>query len=740
MKKVFMIDHPKCMDIRISGGKARTIHKMRKKFANLFPNAFIIPSDTEIDDSLLPDIAAAMRKLGSDRFAVRSSASLEDMCNFSFAGQFLTELDVCSAEEILISAQRVRNSMYREQVLSYMSDHGISRSDLRMAVLCMPMVADEEEDSISGVIFTADPESTESNICISAVPGLGEKEVAGRVNPEIAVMRAGNNEFECIRHRPYDGRTDFLLNREMRIMLSEYAKKTEKYLQEITGKLYSTDIEYCIQNEKIHFVQIRPDTGRRKDTQCDDLFDKNAQQSETKSNKRNKQPIKSDVESKIIIRAGQTAVDNGIVSGMLRYCRILEDATNLKEGEIVFCEQTSNMWDGIKQTKKAAAIGTGSGSCNSHISILAREYSIPCVVGIGEKNMAILEKYDKKTITVDTVYGTIFDGAISEDAIVGIRSEEMDSDLYADNFKYFYHAVQNENKVYTDVNGSEWIGMPAERTDAVLNQIHRKSCYFISERFGLNKASNRIRNGIFEVRLVDIYRWYIDIRSFSPEKLSHVLDLWDSIIKKYLDCSETFTDGYIEKWILLYTQENAMINLSFLLEAVISEQFNEALAKRNLPEPYRSRIYHSVLPGTPLSWAQQAVVDYDTLLSLTDEERTEEKIKDYATRYQTDVKYSTVFNVIPPVQRIKAQIAKDNESGYKPSFILPEEEIYFPDDADFQVIFKNRMRAMRLKENSQYINLYGKYKMLEKIGNADMIDYQIRGHFPSSARKREISM
>ena len=171
VSKILMIDHPLCERIDIAGGKGSMVHQMRKKFPELFPNAFIIPCDAELTAELLPEIASCMQLLvGVEKYAVRSSALMEDMSQYSFAGQYVSVLNVSGAENVLAAARQVRDSIHTPLVQSYLKTRGIVGDTLNMSVLVMPMVGDEEH-TVSGVIFMSDVESGLPDIYSTASVG-----------------------------------------------------------------------------------------------------------------------------------------------------------------------------------------------------------------------------------------------------------------------------------------------------------------------------------------------------------------------------------------------------------------------------------------------------------------------------------------------------------------------------------------------------------------------------------------
>ena len=95
---------------------------------------------------------------------------MEDMSQYSFAGQYVSVLNVSGAENVLTAAQQVRDSIHSPLVQSYIKTRGIVADTFNMSVLVMPMVGDEEH-TVSGVIFMSDVESGLPDIYSTASVG-----------------------------------------------------------------------------------------------------------------------------------------------------------------------------------------------------------------------------------------------------------------------------------------------------------------------------------------------------------------------------------------------------------------------------------------------------------------------------------------------------------------------------------------------------------------------------------------
>ena len=135
------------------------------------------------------DLVEALRSLSSKRFAVRSSATSEDLESASFAGSFVTKLNV-TTDDVFTAVYQVWSSTFTERVKQYLSDRGLADqwSTLKMAVLIQPMVS----PVLSGVALSHPLGRPDSPyISVGVVRGLGEQLVSGEVTPQSFLLERG---------------------------------------------------------------------------------------------------------------------------------------------------------------------------------------------------------------------------------------------------------------------------------------------------------------------------------------------------------------------------------------------------------------------------------------------------------------------------------------------------------------------------------------------------------------------
>lgn len=195
---------------------------------------------------LRAELHAAVVALGEHGpFAVRSSATAEDLPTASFAGQQDTYLNVIGIDEIARHVVRCWASLFTERAVAYRVQHGFDHRRVRLAVVVQRMV----DASAAGVLFTADPATSNRTVSsIDAAFGLGEALVAGHVNPDLYRVRAGTIVEKHVRQsRP-------VLTDAQILELEQIGRTIEAHF----GR--PQDIEWCLAGDAFQIVQSRPIT------------------------------------------------------------------------------------------------------------------------------------------------------------------------------------------------------------------------------------------------------------------------------------------------------------------------------------------------------------------------------------------------------------------------------------------------------------------------------------------------
>ncbi len=224
-----------------------------------------------IPDQLQQAILAAWQKAGPDNsYAVRSSATAEDLPDASFAGQQDTFLNVRGADELLDKVRRCWISLFTDRAILYRIRNHFSHREVLLSVVVQQMVKPE----VSGILFTADPVSGHRHMAsIDASYGLGEALVAGLVNPDLYKVDKRTNQLIeiqigdkqlAIRPAPDGGtyqetiegsaRHEPVLTHAQAIELAQLGTRIETHY----GR--PQDIEWALADGRFHILQSRPIT------------------------------------------------------------------------------------------------------------------------------------------------------------------------------------------------------------------------------------------------------------------------------------------------------------------------------------------------------------------------------------------------------------------------------------------------------------------------------------------------
>lgn len=378
-----------------------------KKAGKEIRNAFL---KGKFPEELKVEIEKAYRQLGrkvkedNPLVAVRSSATLEDIENASFAGQQETYLGVKGIEEVLEKTKRCFASLYTNRAISYREDMGFSQLDVYLSVGVQYMV--RSDLACSGVMFTLDPNSGFRNVvCIEASYGLGEFIVQGKVIPDtyyvfkptlaIVSKELGEKKVKCVFKKGAKGtsskpvekkeRERYVLKDEEIKKLAEYAIAIERYYKR------PMDIEWAKDGltGNLYIVQARPETvhSAKKELVIENYVLKE--------------------KSRKLVEG--LAIGRKIGVGKINVIRNVKDIGRFQKGEILVTEMTNPDWEPIM--KIASGIVTEKGGITSHAAIVSRELGVPCIVG-AEKATSILKTGMNATLDCTSEKGIVWEGKL----------------------------------------------------------------------------------------------------------------------------------------------------------------------------------------------------------------------------------------------------------------------------------------------------------------------------------------
>ncbi|EJL94176.1 phosphoenolpyruvate synthase [Herbaspirillum sp. CF444] len=386
--------------------------------------------DTPFQPALEQQIKSFYDKLVADStsemsFAVRSSATAEDLPDASFAGQQETFLNVVGIDNVLEAMKHVFASLYNDRAISYRVHKGFTHAEVALSAGVQRMV--RSDVGAAGVMFTIDTESGFKDVVfITSSYGLGETVVQGAVNPDefyVHKPMLEQGKLPIIRRNigsklikmeftgeakagrsvktvdvPVELRNRYSLNDAEIVELAKYATIIEKHYER------PMDIEWGKDGRdgKLYILQARPETVK-------------SQQKATDAQQRFK--LKG---SSAVLATGR-AIGQKIGAGPVRVIRDASEMERVQPGDVLVADMTDPNWEPVM--KRAAAIVTNRGGRTCHAAIIARELGVPAVVGCGDAT-DILK--DGNLVTVSCAEGDegkIYDGLLETEITEVARGE-----------------------------------------------------------------------------------------------------------------------------------------------------------------------------------------------------------------------------------------------------------------------------------------------------------------------------
>jgi pyruvate,water dikinase len=361
-------------------------------------------------------------------FAVRSSATAEDLPDASFAGQQETFLNVHGIDDVLHKMKEVFASLYNDRAISYRVHKGFAHADVALSAGVQRMV--RSDLGAAGVMFTIDTESGfEDVVFITASYGLGETVVQGSVNPdEFYVhkpgLKAGKQsvirrnlgsklirmEFATDAERAASGRlvktvdtppelrNRYSLNDADVIELAKYALIIEDHYKR------PMDIEWGKDGAdgKLYILQARPET--------------------VKSQAAGQTEHRYKLKGHSTVLAEGRAIGQKIGTGPVRLVHSIAEMDRVQPGDVLVTDMTDPNWEPVM--KRASAIVTNRGGRTCHAAIIARELGIPAVVGCGDATEKLADGALVTVVCSEGDTGFIYDGLL-ETEVTEVRRGEL---------------------------------------------------------------------------------------------------------------------------------------------------------------------------------------------------------------------------------------------------------------------------------------------------------------------------
>ncbi|MDR3379672.1 phosphoenolpyruvate synthase [Cupriavidus basilensis] len=388
------------------------------------------PFQPRLEKEIREFYARAEEREGAEAsFAVRSSATAEDLPDASFAGQQESYLNVSGIDDVLDKIRHVFASLYNDRAISYRVHKGFAHDIVALSAGVQRMV--RSDVGAAGVMFTIDTESGFSDVVfITSSYGLGETVVQGAVNPDEfyvfkPTLQAG--KYPIIRRSigsklikmeftapgeagrvktvdvPIELRNRYSITDADVAELAKYAMIIEKHY----GR--PMDIEWGKDGRdgKIYILQARPETVKSQ----------SAGKAEQRFKLKGTAPV---------LTSGR-AIGQKIGTGRVRVINDPSEMERVQPGDVLVADMTDPNWEPVM--KRAAAIVTNRGGRTCHAAIIARELGVPAVVGCGDATDLLK---DGTLVTVSCAEGDegrVYDGLLETEVTEVQRGEMPEIDV-----------------------------------------------------------------------------------------------------------------------------------------------------------------------------------------------------------------------------------------------------------------------------------------------------------------------
>ncbi|MGL5161252.1 MAG: phosphoenolpyruvate synthase [Plesiomonas shigelloides] len=383
--------------------------------------------DTPFQPALTQAIAEAYAQLSADMhaegsFAVRSSATAEDMPDASFAGQQETFLNVRGLDAVMLAVKHVFASLFNDRAISYRVHQGYDHKGVALSAGIQRMVRSDK--AASGVMFTLDTESGfDQVVFITSSYGLGEMVVQGAVNPDEFYVHKPTLEAG----RPAVVRRT-LGSKRVQMVYSgsaEHGKQVEvcdvDAARAQTYSLSDAEVEQLARQALVierHYG--RPmDIEWAKDGLDGRLYIVQARPETVQANQQVTERFRLEQAGEVL--AEGRAIGHKIGAGTVRIVARIDEMDKVQPGDVLVTDMTDPDWEPVM--KRAAAIVTNRGGRTCHAAIIARELGIPAVVGCGDATQTLHNGMPVTVSCAEGDTGFIYQGILP----YSVQSSQIDA-------------------------------------------------------------------------------------------------------------------------------------------------------------------------------------------------------------------------------------------------------------------------------------------------------------------------
>ena len=388
------------------------------------------PFPANLEQSIRDSFATLSAGNPQASFAVRSSATAEDLPDASFAGQQETFLNVVGIEDVLHKMKEVFASLYNDRAISYRVHKGFAHDVVALSAGVQRMV--RSDLGAAGVMFTIDTESGfDQVVFITSSYGLGETVVQGAVNPDEfyvhkPMLAAGNRAV--IRRNLGSKLIQMVFSTPEEKAANGKLVKTIDVPTEQRNRFSLTDAD--VEELARYALVIEQHYGRPmdiewgKDGTDGHLYILQARPETVKSQQAGKPEQRFKLKGTGPVLVEGRAIGQKVGTGAVRLVHDIRDMDQVQAGDILVTDMTDPNWEPVM--KRASAIVTNRGGRTCHAAIIARELGIPAVVGCGDATELLK---DGTLVTVSCAEGDtgrIYDGLLETEITEVLRGEMPD--------------------------------------------------------------------------------------------------------------------------------------------------------------------------------------------------------------------------------------------------------------------------------------------------------------------------
>ena len=381
-----------------------------------------IPLQADLEADINQAYAVLEKEYGKDvTWAVRSSATAEDLPDASFAGQQETFLNVSGIDDIKMAIRKVFASLFTDRAISYRVHQNFAHEGVALSAGIQKMV--RSDIAASGVMFTLDTESGfDKVVFITGSYGLGEMVVQGAVNPDEFYAHKGNleNGKPAVLSRTRGSKlikmvyneggeepvkiVDIEKDQQLKYCISDEQVEELGRQAVIIEKHYKRpmDIEWALDGNDggLYIVQARPETVQ---SQAGNIVERFA------------------MKQKGTVLTEGRSIGSRIGAGKAKIILSLDDMDKIQPGDVLVTDMTDPDWEPIM--KRASAIVTNRGGRTCHAAIIARELGVPAVVGCGDATESIKHGTELTVSCAEGDTGYAYEGILDFE----VKTTEIDT-------------------------------------------------------------------------------------------------------------------------------------------------------------------------------------------------------------------------------------------------------------------------------------------------------------------------